>query len=224
MNLRRFEKARVVVTSLLGGVLVGAFSYALSGLVSSPSSPKFTLISGTGFTITSTIYNTYPGCTTTTTTKLYPGETRCIRYTVHNSLAVPITVTSITVTKVTVLPTSTTKCKTSDITPTGFSGTLPVAKSGSATTAGEPLFFKTDGTQDPCEGRTVDFTLHGTATYSSVCTGGAARCLVFVTEPARTQTTHIIGSVVDSTPQGTPRSWSRWNRGQAGSQPRSPAQ
>ena len=52
--------------------------------------------------------------------------------------------------------------------------------------------------------QTFKFTLHGTATYNSVCTGGAARCLVFVTEPARTQTTHLIGSVVDSTPQGTP--------------------
>ena len=221
MNLRRFEKVRVVVTSLLVAVLVAALVTALFGFVARQGSPRFSLTSGTGFTITSVVDGvpgSYPTDTCSGTgARILPATPRCFLYTVKNPLSIPMTVNSLTVTGVSLTPATATHphCSpgkstfTTTLATTTFSGNLPVpAKSGGITgtaSVGEPITWKTTlSTQDGCEGATFKFSLHGTASYSSVCTGGASRCLVFTKEPARTQTNHDIGSAVDSTPQGTP--------------------
>jgi hypothetical protein len=153
-------------------LVVAALTFAVSGLVvRHPSTAKFELTSGTGFTITSTIYSS-PACSGSTAL-LYPGVTRCLLYTVHNPLSVPISVTSLSLSAIAFSPSTTNPadppCNPSDLTSTSFSGSLSVA-SGGTNTVSEPISLKDDGNQDNCENGTFNFSYSGSAQYTDTTT------------------------------------------------------
>ncbi len=72
---------------------MAALTFGIAHQVVRPSSPKLSLTAGSGFTITSNIYDS-PACSGPTAL-LYPGVNRCLVFTVQNNLNVPITVQSI---------------------------------------------------------------------------------------------------------------------------------
>ena len=110
MNLRK-----LAVTILAIAALAATATFSVSHF----TYPNYQLRVASGFTITSTV-DASPACTTPAL--LYPGVTRCLVYTVHNPLAVPITVSSLsiaqrdsvtTTTQNTTLPACTTSDSTS---------------------------------------------------------------------------------------------------------------
>jgi hypothetical protein len=144
--------ATALVTAI---VLVGTSALAR------PAHPSIAVTSGTDFSITSTV-TASPGCATAAL--LYPGTAQCLTYTVHNSLNVPITVSSLSIPSVTAPAT----CPVSnlDLTATTFSGSLIVPAMGT-NTASVPISLKdTPANQNICEGASFDFTYSGSATYS----------------------------------------------------------
>jgi len=167
--VKRLEKVRKVVTSVLVAGMVAAFSFAVSNVLTHHHSNKFVLADTVGFHITSAVYaapvGTYPASTCTgANADLYPGETDCLLYTVHNKLSVPITVKTIAATATGFTPSG--KCNPSTVTVAPFSGNLTVTAGGTAT-VGEPITMKTSGSsQNTCENGTFLFSYTGSADFS----------------------------------------------------------
>jgi hypothetical protein len=178
----------------------GAFVAAVVG--PGPSNACFKLNGGKGFTITSVV-TTYPACSGPTV-YLYPGVQRCLVYTAHNPLAVPLTVNSLGIASVTLttqprdqaLP----PCTTAelDLSKSSFSGSLVVPALGTNSVA-EPIRLIENGTnQDNCERAVFDFVYTGNATYTDTTT----TALTSSPNPSRAgQTVTFVATV---TPTGTP--------------------
>jgi hypothetical protein len=136
--------------------VVAALTFALAGVVVHPSSPKLALTSGTGTTITSDIFDS-PACSGATAL-LYPGATRCLVFTVHNSLTVPVTVQSITMSLDGSFPALPSGCPPSDFRFPSFTGSLVVPGGGASDSPGLPITMLDTGTnQDNCQNTTLHF-------------------------------------------------------------------
>jgi hypothetical protein len=141
--------------------VVAALTFALAGVVVHPSSPKLALTSGTGTAVTSEIFDS-PACSGAPA-NLYPGTTHCLVFTVHNSLTVPVTVQSITMSLDGSFPALPSGCPHSDFRFPTFTGSLVVPGEASADSPGLPITMLDSGTnQDNCQNTTLHFV------YSSV--------------------------------------------------------
>jgi hypothetical protein len=131
----------------------------------------FDLTSGSSsFTITSSIYPS-PVCAGSTAL-LYPGTPRCMVFSVHNNLSVPISVGSITsALDTTNYPAPPPACTGSNLTLPTYSGSLAVPANGDATSSGVPVELNDSGsTQDICQKYTYHFTYSGLANYTDSTT------------------------------------------------------
>ena len=148
-------QASVAAAVALGLVLAG------TSILTRPARPSLELTAGTDFTITSTV-TASTGCAVAAL--LYPGVPRCLTYTVHNPMAVPITVNSLSISNVT----APTTCPVSnlDLSGTTFSGSRNEPATGINTTSLPISLIDTGTNQDLCQGASFDFTYAGTATYS----------------------------------------------------------
>jgi len=136
--------------------VVAALTFGLAGVVVHPSSPKLTLTSDTGTTVTSDIFDS-PACSGATAL-LYPGATRCLVFAVHNSLTVPVTVQSITMSLDGSFPTLPSGCPVSDFRFPNFTGSLVVPGGGTGDSPGLPITMLDSGTnQDNCQNTTLHF-------------------------------------------------------------------
>ena len=162
--MKRFRRMTAVVLISAGALCAGTLVFAQIGFAtgSKPVSP-FDLTSGTGFTITSTISSS---STSQIGASLYPGTQRYLWYTAHNSLKVPITVRTLSISSVT--PPS--GCPTSnlDYASTTFTGTLVVPAEGSNSVPVPISLIETHANQDSCENTTFEFSYQGSATSSVV--------------------------------------------------------
>jgi hypothetical protein len=180
--VKRFEKVRRVATTGLVALVAAGLAYGASNVISSSTeSPKFQLLSGNGFTITSSVKATYVsatsciGPTTGPTAVFYPGVTRCLVVTVHNPLAVPLHVTTLAMVVASFTPASTTlslpACTTTMVTPPTFTSTVPFTVAAHGTHGvNKPISLSTSGNQDNCENGTFHFTYSGSATYTDSTT------------------------------------------------------
>lgn len=178
MNTRRLSgalnSARTVVVAV---VLLGAFAFALLNgpHLEGTRSPKFELTSASGaFSVAGTFETTATNCSGSQVVYLAPDVPYCLRYTVHNTLTVSITVTSLEVTSVSFTPKAPeTTCRPNlaTFTKTTFTGspTLTVGPD-SATTQGEPIKWLTESTENSCETGLFTFTFSGSATYTDTTT------------------------------------------------------
>jgi hypothetical protein len=157
--------ATAVVAAVVAALTIGVSTQILQR---SPSSPQFALTAGSGFTITSNIYNS-PTCSGATA-KLYPGVTRCLVYTVNNNLTVPISVQNINVALDSTFPAPPSGCSASDLSLPTFSGPLTVPGGGSANSPGLAISLIDNGNQDNCENTTLHFAYTGTAQYTDTTT------------------------------------------------------
>ena len=121
--------------------------------------PSFLLTSDTGLFVTGTISSSP---TRQIAAHLDPGARRYLWYTAHNPLKVPITVTSMSVAKLTA-PAS---CATStfDLSAATFSGSLVVPPSGTKTVA-KPISLSN---RTSCANAPFTFSYEGTASYTEV--------------------------------------------------------
>ena len=146
------------------GVLVAAV------VVPGSSNACFGLSGGRGFTITSVV-TAYPACSGPSVA-LYPGVKRCLVYTAHNPLAVPLTVKSLNIASVTLTTQPRNRalppCSTNelDLSATTFSGALVVPPLGTGNAAETITLTDTRTNQDNCEKATFDFVYAGSATYT----------------------------------------------------------
>ncbi len=163
-NLLPRAKVGFGVPLVVAGAVVAAVA------VPGTSNACFPIRGGKGFRITSLV-TAYPACSGPTV-QLYPGVRRCLVYTAHDLLHVPITVSSLSVVGVTLttqprdpaLP----PCSTAelDLSKSSFSGSLVVPALGVASVA-EPITLVDDGAnQDNCESATFNFVYSGTGTYT----------------------------------------------------------
>jgi hypothetical protein len=155
MKRRKVVQASVAVAVALGLVLVG------TSILTRPARPSLELTAGTDFTITGTV-TASPGCTVAA--RLYPGLPRCLTYTVHNPMNVPININSLSISDV--IAPATCPVSNLDVSRTTFSGSLIVPARGTNTTPVPISLIDTATNQDPCQGATFDFTYSGTATYA----------------------------------------------------------
>jgi hypothetical protein len=176
MDVKRFEKARMVVTTLLVAALVAALSYGISSLLVAHR-PAFALTVNKTFSITSAIYANYTAgtCTGTTTAKLYPTTTRCLAVTVHNPLSVVIDVKSLSMTVTSFTPTSLNPhtappCTTTMISPPSLFTSPFTIPANTTKTIDKKIKLSTSGTQDACENGTFHFSYTATATYTDTTT------------------------------------------------------
>lgn len=156
--------ARMVVT---GGVAVLALM-TIGGIGNAPK--HIVLTAGNDFTITSTINTmTSPSplaCSASLAT-LAPGVPVCITYTAHNPLAVPITVSSMSITSVG----APAGCPATDLdlSKSSFAGSLSVpANNGTASGSAALSLLETGTDEDGCQGATFAFTYAGSGTYIQV--------------------------------------------------------
>jgi len=175
--VQRLRRTKAVGAASAMALVIAALAFGLVSVVAGPTqSPRFMLTSGTGFTLTSTIYTTpsgpYPATTCSGTPDLlYPGVTRCDVFTVHNTVSVPITVQSITTTLNSSYPAPPAVCGGINLTLPSFSGSFTVAGGGTANLPGVPIALKDSGTnQDACENFTYHFLYSGTAQYTDATT------------------------------------------------------
>lgn len=141
------------------GTLAIAFVAAHAAVASGPSATGIT----PSFTIASTISDSP---TTEEAALLFPGVARFLWYTVTNRMNVPITVTSLSISKVS----SPAGCGIDnlDLTATSFTGSLVVAPKGENSVVVPLSLRDTPSNQDACEGVTFNFAYAGTATFQSV--------------------------------------------------------
>jgi hypothetical protein len=160
-EVRRFRRVNAVVAPGVVAFVVAALTFVLVGVVVHPSSPKLALTSGTGTSITSEIFDS-PACSGAPA-NLYPGTTHCLVFTVHNSLTVPVTVQSITMSLDGGFPALPSGCPPSDFSFPSFTGSLVVPGRATADSPGLPITMQDSGTnQDNCQNTTLHFV------YSSV--------------------------------------------------------
>jgi hypothetical protein len=207
MRLKKLEKARKGVTTVVVVALAAAFAYTVSGLIVHPQ-PKFELTVNKTFAITSAIYANYTAgtCTGTTTAKLYPTTTRCLAVTVKNPLSVVIDVKSLSMTVTSFTPTpsnhSLPACTTTMISPpTLFTSPFTITPH-TATTIDRPIKLSTTGTQDNCENGTFRFKFTATATYTDTTTTSLAPASPAPIHPGTTLT--LTATVTPSNPTNDP--------------------
>jgi hypothetical protein len=150
----RFARASLIV-GVAAVVIAGA---SLVG----PGRPARALAAGTDFTITGTL-SALPGCTGSAL--LFPGVDRCLTYQVHNNLAVPITVGTLSIASV-AAPAG---CPASnlDLTHTTYSGSFTVPANETASAPGLRIsLIDTTANQDACEDVSFNFVYAGGAAYT----------------------------------------------------------
>jgi hypothetical protein len=181
MKSARFKRTKSVMASGAIALVIAALAFGVSSSVLGTRSAiaqhlGFDLTSGaSSFTITSTTYTTpsgaYPAASCSGTPALLtPAVTRCMVFSVHNSLSVPITVQSITTTlDTTNFPAPPADCKGTNLELPTFSGSLSVPGHGDASSSGVPIELKDNGEpQNDCENSTYHFVYSGTANYTEV--------------------------------------------------------
>jgi hypothetical protein len=164
-RVTRPRRARFGTVSLLAEASAAALAaLAVLGfwiLVPHGSDPPLSLTSGSGFAITSAIYE-FPACSGTTPL-LMPGVTDCAVFTVTNHLTVPITVTNVSM----AVTSSPAGCPAHDFSLPTFTGNLTVAGSSSASSTGQPIsLLDTGANQNACQGATIGFAYGGSAQYT----------------------------------------------------------
>ena len=172
MQPERFTKTKSVMASSVIALVVAALVFGASTLVLGPrpassENPGFALTSGlSSFTITSTVYPS-PACSGSTAL-VYPGTPRCVIFSVHNNLSVPISVQNITsALDTTDYPAPPAVCAGSYLTFPTYSGSFTVPASGNASSPGVTIELKDSGSsQDGCAGYTYHFTYSGGAEYT----------------------------------------------------------
>jgi hypothetical protein len=143
--------ARSWLATVALALAVGAVVWlAVVGLTPSPT-----------FEITSTITSS-PGCTATAL--FYPGELRCLTYTVTNPNTFPIKVTSLGIAGATSSAPAACSSSNLDLRKTTFSGSLTVHGNGRNATS-VPIELLDNGNQDGCEGVTFSFSYTVALTY-----------------------------------------------------------
>jgi len=176
MISERFKRTKSVMASAAIALVIAALAFGVSSSVLGPKSAiaqhlGFDLTSGSSsFTITSSIYPS-PVCAGSTAL-LYPGTPRCMVFSVHNNLSVPISVGSITsALDTTNYPAPPPACTGSNLTLPTYSGSLAVPANGDATSSGVPVELNDSGsTQDICQKYTYHFTYSGLANYTDSTT------------------------------------------------------
>jgi hypothetical protein len=150
-----------VVLASAVALCTGTLVVALTCFTGPSPRPPFGLISNVGFRITSTISSS---SSNQTAAVLYPGAQRYLWYTAHNSLKVPITVTSMSI-AIVMPPVG---CPTSnlDTSHTTFSGSLVVPPSGTNSVPVPISLLETRTNQDACENTTFHFVYSGKAVYT----------------------------------------------------------
>ncbi|MHB8329734.1 MAG: hypothetical protein ACYDD6_08950, partial [Acidimicrobiales bacterium] len=162
---RSAVRALAQVLAVTGVVLLGTVGL---GRLHDTSKPNLALAAGSDFTIASAITASYPGCSGATAL-LYPGVQRCIAYSVHNNLPVPITVQSITIaTDPSSPPPPSCPGSELDLSGAGFSGSFTVPPDATATSPGEPISMVDNGNQDACQNVKFQFVYSASAAYSKV--------------------------------------------------------
>ena len=143
MKSERFKRTKSVMASGAVALVVAALAFGVSSSVLGTKSAiaqrlGFDLTSGSSsFTITSSIYPS-PACSGSTAL-LYPGTPRCMVFSVHNNLSVPISVGSITsALDTTDYPAPPPACAGTNLTLPTYSGSLAVPANGDATSSGVP--------------------------------------------------------------------------------------
>ncbi len=176
MQLERFRRTRSVMASIAIALVVAALAFGISSSMLGPKSAiaqrlGFDLTSGSSsFTITSSIYPS-PACSGSTAL-LYPGTPRCMVFSVHNNLSVPISVGSITsALDTTDYPAPPPACTGTNLTLPTYSGSFAVPANGDATSSGVPVELNDNGSsQDTCQTYTYHFTYSGLANYTDSTT------------------------------------------------------
>jgi hypothetical protein len=183
MKPERFRRTKSVVASSAIALVVAALVIGISSLVLGPRSASsqhlgFDLTSGSSsFTITSTIYTTpsgaYPATTCSGTPALLsPGVTRCLVFSVHNNLSVPITVLSITsALDTTNYPAPPSDCTGTNLTLPTYSGSFDVPAGGDTDSPGVPVELNdNDSGQNDCQNIAYHFVYTGSADYTDSTT------------------------------------------------------
>ena len=165
------------------------------------------------FTITSEVLEIasgpFPAANCTGTGALLaPGATRCVIFTVTNSLSSPILVTSITSVLAETSSALPAECVGDNLTLPAFTGALSVPAGGTRTSLGVPLMLIDSGTdQDACQRVTYDFVYTGSAQV----TEGAAPVTVELAQSSTASalgvpvalTAAVTGAPVGVTPTGS---------------------
>ena len=176
MKPERFKRTKSVMASSAIALVVAALVIGVSTFVLGPRSASsqrlgFDLTSGSSsFTISSSVYPA-PACSGSTAL-LDPGTPRCMVFSVHNNLTVPISVQSITSTlDTTDYPAPPAVCAGSYLTLPAYSGSFSVPGSGNATSPGVPIELMDGGTnQNACKTLTYHFTYSASAIYTDATT------------------------------------------------------
>ncbi|HYA45766.1 MAG TPA: Ig-like domain-containing protein [Acidimicrobiales bacterium] len=191
-------KVGIGLPVVVAGTLVAAV------LVPGTSNACFPISGGKGFGITS-VLTAYPSCSGPTA-YLYPGVRRCLVYTAHNPLHVPITVNSLGITSVTLTTQprdpSLPACNTAelDLSRASFSGSLVVPALGAASVA-EPISLIDNGAnQDNCENATFNFVYTGTGTYTDTTS------TVLTSAPNPSKSGQMVTFIATVTPTDSPPS------------------
>ena len=150
-------------------LVVAALTIGVSSFVIGPKSASsqhlgFDLTSGSSsFTITSNIYPS-PACNGSPAL-IYPGTPRCMVFSVHNNLSVPITVQSITsALDTTNYPAPPSDCTGTNLTLPTYSGSFSVPASGDADSPGVPVELDDNSSsQGDCQNLTYHFVYTGSA-------------------------------------------------------------
>lgn len=163
--MRRLERTKGVAIATTVALAVAASTFIVNHAVFQRGATGFELTAGTGFSISSTIYSS-PACSGTPEL-LYPGVTRCLVYTVHNPLSVPISVQSISASLDSAYPAPPAACIGSNLNLPNFSGSFVVGPDASANSPGLSISLNGSGTnQDACENIVYHFVYSGFAQYA----------------------------------------------------------
>ncbi len=181
MKPERFGRTKSVVASgvialVVAALVVGASTLVLGPWSASPQHLGFDLTSGTSsFTINSTTFSTasgaYPAASCTgTPAVLSPNVTRCVVFSIHNSLKATISVKNVTTAlDTTNFPPPPSDCGGANLVLPAFSGSFDVPGGGDASSPGVPVELKDNGAlQSDCENYTYHFVYTGGADYTEV--------------------------------------------------------
>ena len=187
MSAERFQRTKSVMASGAIALVAAACAFAVSSSIlgTRPAIAQhlgFDLTSGTSsFTISGTSYTTpsgtYPAASCSGTPALLaPAVTRCMVFSVHNTLKAAISVQSITTAlDTTNYPAPPADCSGANLVLPSFSGSFGVSGGGTATSPGVPVELKDDGAaQNDCENYTFHFVYSGSASYTEVYGTSAA--------------------------------------------------
>lgn len=179
VDFKRFGRAGAWGTILAVVALVGGAGHAV---VSSgdPFTPALSLAVSRGFTITSTVFETYHAgaCSGHATARLFPGRARCLAVTVHNPQSFSLRVQSLAMTVASFSPgplpqdPALPSCSTSMLSPPVLLASPFTVRGGTSMTIDKPISLSTEGNQDNCELGTFTFRFTGTATRAGSVSSG----------------------------------------------------